>query len=487
MTQSTPDFLTSLRDVLPRTESLIDGKWIEPVETVTVLDKYTGTPIAEVGEASTLQVEQAVTVARQAADGPIPDPMSRARSLRKAADLLESRRAAVATLLTAEAGFPIADAQNEIDRAIVTLNLSAEAGLRLVGDMVPFAASPGAHRRIGFTQRFPVGVVCAITPFNSPLNTVLHKVGPAYAGGNAVILKPSALTPLTAAALAEILLEADVPPAFLSLLHGEGDRVGTALLENQGIDFYTFTGSTRVGRIIQAAAGLRRTQMELGSIASTIVCADADIDRAIPKIINAGFRKAGQVCTSVQRLYVQEAVANEVLDKLCTAVGRLVAGDPRDPGTHLGPLISRQAAERSIEWIEAALQQGARLHCGGTRDGSVVQPTVLTDVPDAAQAWCQEAFAPIVALRPFERLDEALAGANSTPYGLSAGIFTSDINAAMQAAGRLRFGSVHVNEASSARADVMPFGGVKHSGFGREGPDYAIREMTEERLLTINP
>lgn len=487
MTQVVPDFMAALRDALPRTESLINGRWVESDRGVPVLDKYTSAVIAEVGEASAAQVKEAVSVARAAADREVPDPTARARVLRRAAELLESRRAAIAALLTAEAGFTSPDAHNEIDRAIITLGLSAEAGLRLLGDLVPFAASPGAHRRLGFTQRFPVGVVCAITPFNSPLNTVLHKVGPAYAGGNAVILKPSALTPLTAAALAEILLEAGMPPEFLALLHGDGDTVGSALLAEEEIDFYTFTGSTRVGRIILSAAGLRRTQMELGSIASTIVCADADIDKAIPKIINAGFRKAGQVCTSVQRLYVAESVQDEVLEKLCKAAKALVAGDPRAKGTTVGPLISRQAAERTEEWIDTAVAQGATLQCGGTRHGSVVTPTVLTGVAETSNAWCQEAFAPIMSLRPFATLDEAVAGANSTPYGLSAGVFTQDIDAAMKAGRTLRFGSVHINEASSARADVMPFGGVKHSGFGREGPDHAIREMTEERLLTINP
>lgn len=487
MTQGEPDFMPALRAVLPRTECLINGRWVAGVRGIPVFDKYTGATVAEVTEAAGTQVKEAVAVARSAADGDIPDPAERARVLRNAAGLLDARRASIAALLTAEAGFTAPDAQNEIDRAIVTLGLSAEACLRLQGDLVPFAASPGAHRRVGFTQRFPVGVVCAITPFNSPLNTVLHKVGPAYAGGNAVILKPSALTPLTAAALADILLEAGMPPGFLALIHGEGDTVGAALLAEEGIDFYTFTGSTRVGRIIQAAAGLRRTQMELGSIASTIVCADADIDRAIPKIVNAGFRKAGQVCTSVQRLYVEASVKDEVLEKLCKAASALVAGDPRSPETVIGPLISRAAAERTEDGIRSAVARGAMVQCGGTRIGSVVSPTVLTGVPERSDAWCREAFAPIMSLRPFAAVDEAFSDANSTPYGLSVGVFTRNIDTAMKAGRTLRFGSIHVNEASSARADVMPFGGVKHSGFGREGPDYAIREMTEERLLTINP
>jgi succinate-semialdehyde dehydrogenase/glutarate-semialdehyde dehydrogenase len=478
--------MNDIQHFLPPLGTLIAGHWLAPTSALPVLDKYTRTVIADVGETSADHVAQAVSVVRQAADaGVLPPPATRAQHLRKAAELLAARREQFACLMTAEAGFTRADSDNEINRAIITLNLSAEAGVRLIGDVIPFAASPGAHNRVGFTQRFPVGVVCAITPFNSPLNTVLHKVAPAYAGGNAAILKPSPYTPLTAAALAALLLEAEVPPEFIALVHG-GDAVGAALTANPGIDFFTFTGSTRVGRIIQAAAGLRRTQMELGSIASTLVCGDADLDRAIPKIINAGFRKAGQVCTSVQRLYVAESLYPSLLDRLCQEARKLKAGDPRDPDTLVGPLISLDAAVRTSEWIAKAVDEGATLEYGGERKDAVVNPTVLTHVAEASRAWCQEAFAPIMSLRPFTRLDEAIHDANATPFGLSVGVFTQDIDQALHAARTLRFGAIHINAASSARSDVMPFGGVKASGFGREGPDYAIREMTEDRLVTIN-
>lgn len=487
MNSAEPEFLSVLRRSLPPTRSLIDGNWVASSKTFSVLDKYSGIAIAEIEQATREQVANAVSVARLAAAGGAPDPTERARTLHAVAGLLEANRSRLADIMTAEVGFTSVDAHNEIDRAIVTLGLSAEAGLRLTGDMVPFAASPGAHRRIGFTTRFPVGVVCAITPFNSPLNTVLHKIAPAYAAGNAVILKPSAFTPLTAAVIVELFLEAGVPPRFLSLLHGDGDTVGAYLLEEQGIDFYTFTGSTRVGRIIQQAAGLRRTQMELGSIASTLVCADANLDRAIPKIANAAFRKAGQVCTSVQRLYVDETIVEAVTQRLTKVAQELFAGDPRDSRTRVGPLISEEAAVRTEQWIDRAVASGAERLCGGKRHGRVVEPCILRKVVASESIWCKEVFGPVVSVVPFSSFEDAMADANSTPFGLSAGVFTQDIDRALLAARSLRFGSVHLNDASSARADVMPFGGVKDSGFGREGPDYAIREMTEERLVTFNP
>ena len=474
-------------DNLPPTGALIEGKWIGSARTFPVLDKFTGQRIAEVSEASREQVSHAVRLAKKAVDGGCPAPHDRAQTLRRAAVLLDTYRQRFVDVMVAEAGFTLVDAAGEIDRAKITLNLSAEEATRLTGEMVPFAASPGAHKRLGFTQRFPIGVVCAITPFNAPLNTVLHKVAPAYAAGNSVILKPSAFTPLTSALLGEVLLEAGMPPTFLTVLQGEGDTVGAWLLEEQDIAFYTFTGSTRVGRIIQQAAGLRRTQMELGSIASTLVCADADLDRAIPKIANAGLRKAGQVCTSVQRLYVHRSKVEEVSQRLVEFAATLPAGDPRDPATRVGPLITEQSAIRAETWIQEAVAGGARVLCGGSRKRSVIDPLVMIDVPDEGRVWCQEAFAPLLAIRPFDDFDAALASANDTPFGLAAGIFTQDIDRALKAATTLRFGTIQINETSSARSDVMPFGGVKDSGFGKEGPHYAAREMTEERLIVFNP
>lgn len=471
---------------MPPLGSLIDGEWLKSSNDFGVDDKFTGQRVATIFAATREQVSLAVQVAKQAVERGAPPPHDRGVVLRRAAELLELNRSSFVELMSCEAGFTLTDANAEIDRGKITLALCAEEATRLTGEVVPFAASPGAHTRIGFTQRFPVGVVCAITPFNSPLNTVLHKVAPAYGAGNSVILKPSAFTPLTSALLGVVLLEAGIPPAFLSILQGEGDTVGAWLLEEQNVAFYTFTGSTRVGRIIMLAAGLRRTQMELGSIASTIVAVDADLERAIPKIANAGLRKAGQVCTSVQRLYVDRRIADEVAERLVEFARTLIAGDPRDPATRVGPLITEQAAIRAESWIKEAADRRARVLCGGTRTRSVIDPVVITNVPQDGRVWCQEAFAPVIAMSPFDDFDTAIAGANDTPFGLAAGIFTQDIDRALKAAATLRFGTVQINETSSARSDVMPFGGVKDSGFGKEGPYYSMREMTEERLIVFN-
>jgi acyl-CoA reductase-like NAD-dependent aldehyde dehydrogenase len=328
--------------------------------------------------------------------------------------------------------------------------------------------------------------VCVITPFNSPLNVVAHKVGPALAGGNAVVIKPSEFTPLTAVELCRALIDAGLPPELLALVHGDGAVVGPQLLADQRIAFYAFTGSTRVGKEIQRAAGLRRTQLELGSIASTIVCADANIELAIPKILNAGFRKAGQVCTSVQRLYVDRRIAAEFALKLVAAAQKMKAGDPSDPATVIGPMISEHHAKRAQSWVDESIAAGARLLTGGPRAGTVLQPTILTDVNSSMKVVCEEIFAPVMSVIEFDGIADAVAQANAQPFGLSAGLFTANLHTAFTAARALRFGGVHVNEASSARVDAMPFGGVKDSGFGWEGPSYAIREMTEERLMTIS-
>jgi succinate-semialdehyde dehydrogenase/glutarate-semialdehyde dehydrogenase len=472
---------------VPPVGTLVDGEWRSDGEPFDVRNPYTGEVIARLPEAPPEAVSEAVRVLVGGAAAELLTPVQRAAVLRRAAGLLEERRDAFASVMIDEVGFTGADVHGEIDRAVVTLGLCAEEATRLTGDTASFAATPGQHRRWGFTIRVPLGVVCAITPFNSPLNTVLHKVGPALAGGNAVVLKPSGQTPLTAAMVCSTLLDAGLPPALLALVHGPDARVGELLLAEQDIAFYAFTGSTRVGREIQRGAGLRRTQLELGSIASTIVCADADLDRAVPRIANAAFRKAGQVCTSVQRLYVERQAVDDVADRLAAAAAGMPAGDPRDPDIRVGPMISEAAATRVSDWVGDARRGGARVVCGGRRERSVVEPTVLVGARGGMQVVDQEVFGPVLSILPFDDLDEAVAGANDTPFGLAAGIFTRDVDAALTAARTLRFGAVHVNETSSSRADSMPFGGVKESGHGHEGPAYAIREVTEERLVTLNP
>lgn len=464
---------------------LIGGRWVEGVASDRLVDKFRGEVFAEMAVASPEQVDEAVAGAQAGVEASTLTPYDRYRILSGAARLIEERAETLIALMRDEAGFTRADGDNEVKRCVQTLELSAEEAKRLNGELVPMEAGAGVRDRIGFTIRVPRGVVCAITPFNSPLNVVAHKVAPALAGGNAVVLKPSNHTPLSAVELCRALIDAGLPAELLALLHGPGAEIGRRLLADRRIAFYAFTGSTRVGREIQAAAGLRGTQLELGSIASTIVCHDADIGRAIPKIVNAGFRKAGQVCTSVQRLFVDRRIAGSFVPQLVEAVRAAKAGDPSDPSVVIGPMITREHAERAASWVREAVAGGARILTGGTHEGAVFAPTVLDRVDETMKVVCEEIFAPVVCVMEFDAVGEAVARANASPFGLAAGLFTSDIGTALRTARALRFGGVHINEASSARVDAMPFGGVKDSGFGREGPAYAIREMTEERLITI--
>lgn len=464
---------------------LIGGNWVDGASIDRLRDKFRGEVFGEMAVASLEQVDAAVAGAQSAVEASALTPYDRYRILSRAAQIIQERAEPLMALMRDEAGFTRADGDNEVRRCVQTLQLSAEEAKRLNGELVPMQAGDGVRDRLGFTIRVPRGVVCAITPFNSPLNVVAHKVGPALAGGNAVIVKPSNHTPLSAVELCRALIDAGLPPGLLALLHGPGSAIGRRLLDDPRIAFYAFTGSTRVGREIQAAAGLRGTQLELGSIASTIVCHDADLARAIPKIVNAGFRKAGQVCTSVQRLFVDRRIEGSFVPQLVEAVRAAKAGDPSDPSVVIGPMISRAHAERAASWVHEAVAAGARILTGGTHDGAVFAPTVLDRVAPSMKVVCEEIFAPVLSVIPFDDVEEAVEMANASPFGLAAGLFTSDISTALRTARALRFGGVHINEASSARVDVMPFGGVKDSGFGREGPAYAIREMTEERLITI--
>lgn len=453
--------------------SLIDGDWRADGPGIPVLDKYHLTEAYTLHTATPRDIENALGAA--AAHSPMPPPES-AACLRRAADLISERRGAIRGSMVTEAGFPLRDADGEIERTLSTLRLSAEEATRSTGEVVPFDGAVAG--RMGFTIRVPVGIVVAITPFNAPLNTPCHKVGPALAAGNAVILKPSEKTPGPANHLAQALLDAGFPGNAIQVLHGGAD-VAEALLEDPRPSFYAFTGSTKVGAAIHAAAGLRRTQMELGSIASTIVLGDADLDIAAKKCAGASFRKAGQVCTSIQTLYVAKDAHDGFLERYISEVNGLTAGDPFDPATDVGPMISEAAAER----VEAMIR-GADILLGGTRERSVLAPTVITNPTEAFLS--QEAFGPVAAVIPVKDLDEAITRVNATPYGLATGLFTRDITAAFDAAKRLHVGGVHINETSSSRIDLMPYGGVKASGFGQEGPRYAIREMTEERLITMS-
>lgn len=465
---------------------LVDGQWIAGNGTqITVLDKYRLQPGAQFAAADRAQAKQAIDSAHAAFRAGVPGPYDRGAVLERAAGLLEGRQEEFVRTMQMEAGFPASDAAGEVRRCIQTLKLSAEEARRLAGDVIPLAGAPQQSGRIGFTMRVPLGVVVAITPFNSPLNTVAHKVAPAFAAGNAVILKPASATPLTACLLAEVLVAAGMPRGFLQLLPG-GAQVANWLIEDERVRFFAFTGSTEVGRQIQQGAGLRRTQMELGSIACTILCDDARLETALPKVVNAGYRKAGQVCTSIQLLLVHASIAGDVEQRLAELVRALPYGDPYDPKTVVGPLISEKEAARVDAWIAEAVGKGARcLAGGGARKGAVVPPALLSSIDASMKVGCQEIFGPVVCIVPFASLDEAIARVNATPYGLASGIFTNRIDDAFAAARRLEVGGVHINETSSSRVDLMPYGGSKDSGFGREGPRYAVHEMTEERIVTI--
>jgi succinate-semialdehyde dehydrogenase/glutarate-semialdehyde dehydrogenase len=465
---------------------LSDGEWIAGNgDPVTVLDKYRLVRAAQVATASQSQVDSAIAGAHAAFRAGAPTPYERGAILQRAAGMIEGRAAAFVRTMQMEAGFTASDAAGEVRRCAETLRLCAEEARRLAGEVIPLAGAPQQSGRMGFTLRVPLGVVAAITPFNSPLNTVAHKIGPAFAAGNSVILKPASATPLTACLLAEVLLAAGLPKGFLSLLPG-GAQVAEWLIADERVRFFAFTGSTEVGRKIQQGAGLRRTQMELGSIACTVLCDDAKLDGALPKVVNAGYRKAGQVCTSIQLLLVHKKILNEVETRLAKLVAELPYGDPCDPKTVVGPLISEKEAIRVEQWIAEALARGAKcLAGGGPRKGAVVPPALLANIDDSMKLGCQEVFGPVVCILPFETLDQAIARVNATPFGLACGIFTNRLDDAFTAARKLEVGGVHVNETSSSRVDLMPYGGSKDSGFGREGPRYAVHEMTEERIVTF--
>jgi acyl-CoA reductase-like NAD-dependent aldehyde dehydrogenase len=465
---------------------LIDGEWIVTDEKIAVTNKATGAAIAMISVADAKAVKTAVDAAETAFKTVKMEPYQRYTILMRASQLLMDKQREMAAILSQEVGKPVKEALAEVARAQQTLLLSAEEAKRLTGEMVPLAGAPGCGNRWAFTMRLPVGVVCAITPFNFPLNLACHKIGPALAAGNSVVYKPATVTALSAVLLCEIFAEAGLPKGYLNLLTGSGSKLGNLLTEEQRINFYSFTGSPAVGKTLLNNAGLRRVALELGSNSANIVHDDADVTAAAGLCAKYAFANAGQVCISCQRVYVQRSIYQEFCHQAVAYAKKLVIGDPLDPATDIGPMISEQEAVRTEEWLKEAVAQGAAVLTGGKRRGAWFEPTILTDVQPAMKLICQEAFAPVFSIIPYDTIEEAIDRVNDSVYGLQAGVFTNSLEIARLCAMKIETGGVIVNDGATFRTDNMPYGGIKESGIGREGPQYAVKEMTEEKLIVFN-
>ena len=463
---------------------LLDGEWIETGEWHEVRSPYSGEVVARVPQAGAAHARKAVDAAARALASPLP-AHERAAILDRVAALLRERADEVAQTICAEAGKPMKAARVEADRAVSTFTMAAVEARRLAGDVVPMDASPAGVGKVAYTMRVPIGVVGAITPFNFPLNLVGHKVAPALAAGCPVVLKPAGQTPMSALLLAELEDEAGLPAGWLNVLVGPSAEIGDVLVEDERVRLITFTGSAEVGWKIRERAARKKVNLELGNATPVVVESDADIEQAATKLAANAFAFAGQSCISVQRVYVQRSAYDDFVSRFVPKVEFLRVGDPADEETDVGPVIDEGARERIVSWIEEAKADGARVLTGGEVVDGLLRPTVLADVTPEMKVSCLEVFGPLCTVSAYEAPDEAFELANGTEYGLQAGIFTTNIHTALAAAEALEFGGITVNEAPTFRADQMPYGGVKESGNTKEGPHYAVREMTEERLVVI--
>ncbi len=455
---------------------------------IVVRSPYDGAEVGRVPRHGPHDVDRAVAGAGRALrDEPLA-PWRRAEILDTAARLLAERAEDFARTIALESAKPLKTARVEANRAVSTFTFAAVEARRLTGEMVPVDAAQVGEGRIAFTLRVPVGVVAAISPFNFPLNLVAHKLAPAIAAGCPVVLKPASQTPLSAVALRALLVEeCGLPSDYLHVVTGAGGEVGNALVEHPDVAYVTFTGSSEVGWAIAAKASRKKVALELGNNSPVIIEADGDWTQAARTIATAGFSHAGQSCVSVQRIYVAAAVAEDFTATLAKLVDELVVGDPLDEATDVSALISTDERDRVSAWIDEAVGQGATVAAGGRMEGGMLRPTVLTGVAPDMRVSRDEVFGPVVAIAAYESLDEALRLADDTRYGLQAGIFTASLATAIRAARELRFGTVLVNEVPTWRADQMPYGGVRESGNTKEGPTYAVRQMTDERLVVIRP
>jgi acyl-CoA reductase-like NAD-dependent aldehyde dehydrogenase len=463
---------------------LLAGDWIETGEWVEVRSPYSGEVVGRVAKAGAAETRRAVDAAEAAMREPLP-AHKRAEILVRVAGALGRRHEEVAQTIATEAGKPLKAARVEASRAMSTFTFAAVEARKLAGEMVPMDASQAGAGKLAFTLRRPIGVVGAISPFNFPLNLVAHKIAPALAAGCAVVLKPASQTPFSALLLAELETDAGLPPGWLNVLVGPASEIGDVLVEDERVRAITFTGSGGVGWKLAERAPRKRVKLELGNATPVIVEADADLEDVATRLAANAFSFAGQSCISVQRIYVRRDAYDDLVSRLVPKVEALVVGDPLDEATDVGPLIDAGARDRVRDWIEEARTAGAEILTGGELEGELVNPTVIANAAPELKVSCEEVFGPVCTIGPYDTLDEAIELANGTRYGLQAGIFTRDVKAALHAAQRLEFGGVTVNEAPTFRADQMPYGGVKASGNTREGPAYAAREFTEERLVVI--
>lgn len=465
---------------------LAGERWSGGGERIAVRSPYDGEVLAEVPACEPTDVDRAVAVAREALRTPLP-AWRRAEILDRAAAALVTRTEEFARIIAGEAAKPIRTARVEVERAASTCRFAAVEARSLVGDMIPLDASAAGEGKIGFTLRMPIGVIGAIAPFNFPLNLVAHKLAPAIAAGCPIVLKPASQTPLSAIAFVDLLVEdCGLPPGYVHVVTGGGSTIGNALVDHPDIAMITFTGSPEVGWSIAARATRKKVGLELGNNAPVIVHHDGDWETAAAKIKVAGFSHAGQSCISTQRIYVHSAIADRFTERLVDHIDGLVVGDPMDEATDVSSLISSSERDRVVGWITEAVEGGARVVTGGTLvDDGLLAPTVLTDVEPAMKVCAGEVFGPVVTVTVYDDIDDALALANDTIFGLQAAVFTADLGIAMRAARTLDFGGVLINEVPTWRADQQPYGGRRESGNTREGPAYTVREMTEERLIVL--
>jgi acyl-CoA reductase-like NAD-dependent aldehyde dehydrogenase len=470
--------------IAPKHGLFIGGEWIETDRYDEIKLPYDGTVVGLAAHASDIHVHRAIEAAQQGARAMAAlSNHERAVLLFTIAQHVKQDEAELAQLICSETGKPIKEAHTEAQRAVDTLVAAAHAAQDLHGGVVPMDFAAGGEGRMAVTVREPLGVIGAITPFNFPLNLTLHKLAPALAAGNAVVHKPAERTPLSAFRLAHLVTEAGAPAGAYNIVTGDGPRLAAVMLQHPAVAMITFTGSMKVGAELRAKAGLKRVTLELGNNSAVLIEPDADLSTAVSRSVQGAFALSGQSCISLQRAFVHESIAAEYTDRIVAAAKKLRIGHPYEASTDISSLIDEAAAIRVESWIQEAVASGARLLCGGKRRFATIEPAVLTDVPLDARISCEEVFGPALAVYPYKSLDQAIALANSTPYGLQAGIFTRDIARAFSTARKLQFGGVLINDVPTFRMDHMPYGGAKASGIGREGPRYAIEEMTELKLI----